>query len=329
MDLRRVDLNLLVVLDVLLSERNVTRAARRLNMSQPATSTALARLRKQFDDPLLVKSGRTLRPTPRAESLVEPLRNVLQTLERSILSEPEFDPAVDARVFTLMTGDYAEVVLLRMLMRRGLPTNVRFDLRPISAGVLEAFRRHEVDLAVLPEQLLESPEFERCCRTEVLNDRYVGAVWSGHPYVGTELNRDVLSRYPLLSYLQYDDDPGLTRSLLRAGIIARTGATTTNIAVLPYALANTTFVALLPERMAEHIAEVASLRILEPAFALPPLREYAVWHEERESDPAHEWLRAHLEDATGRRIPAGELAEPGTGGRSSGGSPDTCSAVPS
>ena len=307
-DLRRVDLNLLVVLDVLLSECNVTRAAERLNMSQPATSTALARLRKQFDDPLLAKNGRTLRLTPRAQALIGPLRSVLHTLERSILSEPTFDPTVDSRVFTLMTGDYAEVTLLRMLMRRGHPANVRFDLRPLTKASLAAFHRHETDLAVLPEHLLDAPEFERCRRTEVLTDRYVGAVWSGHPYIGTELNRDVLSHYPFLSYLQYDDDTALARALLRAGIVTRTGASTTSIAVLPFALEHTVFVTLLPERMAERIAGVASLRILEPAFELPPLSEYAVWHEESESDPAHVWLRAQIDASQRLRVPAGQPA---------------------
>ena len=308
MDLRRVDLNLLVVLDVLLSECNVTRAAERLNMSQPATSTALARLRKQFDDQLLVKNGRTLRLTPRAQALVGPLSRVLHTLERSILTEPTFDPTVDSRVFTLLTGDYAEVPLLRMLMRRGHLANVRFDLRPLSKASIAAFHRHEADLAVLPEQLLDAPEFERCHRSAVLTDRYVGAVWTGHPYTGTELNREVLSHYPFMSYLQYDDDTALGRSLLRAGIVARTGASTTNMAVLPYALEHTVFVTLMPERMAERMAPVASLRILEPAFDLPPICEYAVWHEESESDPAHIWLRGQIDPSLVERVP---VSQPG------------------
>ncbi|UYP18921.1 LysR family transcriptional regulator [Rhodococcus sp. Z13] len=298
MDLRRVDLNLLVVLDVLLSERNVTRAARRLNMSQPATSTALARLRKQLGDPLLVKSGRTLRPTARAQALVEPLRAALRTLEQSVLASPDFDPATDTRTFTLLTGDYAEVSLLRMLVRGGTPANIRYDLRPLSAAGLEAFHRFEVDLAVLPEHLLEAPQFATCRRRPVLSDRFVGAVWSGHPYPGTDLTREVLARYPLLSYVQYADETNPARALLRAGIVTRTGATTGNVAVLPYALQNTSLVTLLPERMARHIADVASLRILEPTFPLPPLRQFAVWHAERDTDPAHIWLRSRIDPIT-------------------------------
>ncbi len=235
MELRRVDLNLLVVLDVLLTECNVTKAARRLNMSQPATSTALARLRKQFDDPLLVKSGRTLRPTPRALALAEPLRRVLSTVERSILTVPDFDPATAERAFILLTGDYSEVTLLRNLLRRNRYRShgIRFDMQPLSVAGIEAFHRHEVDLAVVPEQLLATSEFEQCRRRVVLHDRYVGVVWSGHPYAGIELTPDVLAGYPLLSYLQYGGDKSLGRTLSRAGIATRTSATTTNIAVLP------------------------------------------------------------------------------------------------
>ncbi|WMM72663.1 LysR family transcriptional regulator [Rhodococcus pyridinivorans] len=304
MDLRRVDLNLLVVLEVLLSERNVTRAARRLNMSQPATSTALARLRKQFDDPLLVKSGRTLRPTVRAQAIVEPLREVLRTLERSVLAAPDFDPATDSRTFTIMTGDYAAITLLRLLVRGSTPAGIRFDLLPFNGAGLDAFRRFEIDLAVLPEHVLESPEFESCRRQVVLTDRLVGAVWSGHPYTGTKLTREVLGRYPLLSYAQYSDDTNLGRALLRAGAVAQVGATSGNLAVLPYALENTRMVTFLPERLARHLAEMAFLRILEPTFQLPPLREFAVWHAERDADPAHAWLRAQLDPIGRRRVAA-------------------------
>lgn len=296
MELRRVDLNLLVVLDVLLTECNVTKAARRLNMSQPATSTALARLRKQFDDPLLVKSGRTLRPTPRALALAEPLRRVLSTVERSILTVPDFDPATAERAFILLTGDYSEVTLLRNLLRRNRYRShgIRFDMQPLSVAGIEAFHRHEVDLAVVPEQLLATSEFEQCRRRVVLHDRYVGVVWSGHPYAGIELTPDVLAGYPLLSYLQYGGDKSLGRTLSRAGIATRTSATTTNIAVLPYVLEMTDLVTIIPERMARRIAGVAQLRILEPNFSLPAVREWAVWHDEFDDDPGHRWLRSEL-----------------------------------
>ncbi|MEE2032018.1 LysR family transcriptional regulator [Rhodococcus chondri] len=308
-ELRRVDLNLLVVLDVLLAECNVTNAARRLNMSQPATSTALARLRKQLDDPLLVKSGRGLRPTPRAQALVEPLRSVLTTVERSILTAPDFDPASDTRAFTLLAGDYAEIAMLRALMKRSWfnSAHVRFDMVPRSVHGLQAFHRHEIDLAVLPEQLLGASGFEQCRRRLVLADRFVGAVWSGHPYAGSALTPEVLARYPMLSYVPFDEDTGLGRVLARAGIVTRVRATSSNVALMPYALEKTHMVALIPKRMAERLTDSACLRVLEPTFELPPVREYAVWHEDKEADPAHAWLRGQL--ATGVTGPVDETPD--------------------
>ena len=297
-DLRRVDLNLLVVLDALFVECNVTRAAQRLHMSQPATSTALARLRRQLDDPILVKDGRSLRPTPRALAMIEPLRNVLATVERSILRSPDFDPVRDARVFTVLTSDYAEIELLRVLMRsdRYRATSVQFDLRPLTGRNLAAFHRHDADLAVLPDHLMEGPQFDQCGRTLVLTDRFVGAVWTGHPYQGTTLTPDVLVRYPMLSYAPHDGVSYLDRSLVRAGVYARVGATTANIAVMPYALEETHLVTLIPERMASRLAGGADIRILEPTFPLATVQHYAVWHEVYESDPSHAWLREQINE---------------------------------
>ncbi|WP_231610718.1 LysR family transcriptional regulator [Rhodococcus sp. CX] len=301
-DLRRVDLNLLVVLDALLAECNVTRAAQRLHMSQPATSTALARLRKQLEDPILVKDGRSLRPTPRALALVEPLRSVLATVERSILSPPDFDPARDSRVFTVLAGDYAEVALLRVLMKsdRYRTTAVQFDLRPVTGRSLAAFHRHDVDLAILPDHLLEQPQFDRCGRALVLTDRFVGAVWTAHPHRGTELTPEVLARYPLLSYAAHDGSSQIDRSLARVGVYARVGATTANVAVMPYALEETHLVTLIPARLASRLVGSADIRILEPTFPLAPVRQYAVWHEVHESDPAHTWLRGQIMEMSAR-----------------------------
>src|SRR4051812_29891062 len=116
MKLGQVDLNLLVVLDALLREQNVTRASERLHMTQPATSTALARLRKVLGDPLLVKQGRHMQLTPRAEALIDPVRSVLATIEQTIVRPPEFSPAHDSRVFSVMASDYIGVVLVRPLL---------------------------------------------------------------------------------------------------------------------------------------------------------------------------------------------------------------------
>src|SRR4051812_45004924 len=117
MNLRNVDLNLLVVLDALLAERNVSRAGRRLGLSQPAASSSLARLRKMFGDPLLVRQGREFTLTAEAERLVQPVREILNLVERTIEQRPEFDPSTDRRTFSISASDYATLVLLSPFVR--------------------------------------------------------------------------------------------------------------------------------------------------------------------------------------------------------------------
>src|SRR3954467_4262234 len=114
---QRIDLNLLIALDALLAERNVTRAAERMHMTQSAMSGVLARLREYFDDPLLVPVGRTLRLTPRAESLVQPVREILLKVDSTLGAHPEFDPANASRHFVVIASDYVSHVFLGEVLR--------------------------------------------------------------------------------------------------------------------------------------------------------------------------------------------------------------------
>src|SRR5919198_2534586 len=118
MNLKSADLNLLVALDALLTERNVTRAAERLSLGQPATSAALRRLRRLFDDQLLVRRGRVMELTPLARTLVTPVREILQGIDGLLSIRPEFDPECDERSFSVMASDYVALILLRPLLAR-------------------------------------------------------------------------------------------------------------------------------------------------------------------------------------------------------------------
>ena len=112
MRFNKLDLNLLVVLNALLTECNISRAAEKIYLSQSATSSALARLRDYFDDELLVSSGRQLVLTPRAKELVEPVREVLMRIDSTIATQPQFDPATETRTFTILVSDYTMAVLV-------------------------------------------------------------------------------------------------------------------------------------------------------------------------------------------------------------------------
>ncbi|MEV5831587.1 LysR family transcriptional regulator [Spirillospora sp. NPDC052242] len=296
MNLQQVDLNLLVILDALLQEQNVTRAAERLHMSQPATSTALSRLRKVLGDELLVKRGRHLQLTPRAESLIDPVRDVLATIEQHIVRPPTFDPAHDQRVFTINASDYVGVTLIRPLLGRlaGLAAGLRIDLAPVPERYLNALQRDEIDLVILPDRLVDAEPLEDCSREPVISDRFVGAVWRGHPAAEERLTLDVMSSFPYLLY-QPPGGVGLVeRDLDEAGIGRQVEATASSFVAMPFMLAGTRLVTLVPESLGKRVASAADIVLLEPDFRLEPLRQSVLWHARRDRDPGHAWLREQL-----------------------------------
>ncbi|OXM72292.1 MULTISPECIES: LysR family transcriptional regulator [Amycolatopsis] len=296
MNLGQVDLNLLVVLDALLREQNVTRAAERLHMSQPATSTALARLRKVLGDPLLVKHGRYLQLTPRAEALVDPVRDVLATIEQSIVKPPGFDPAHDRRTFGVIASDYVGMMLIRPLLGRigGLAPNLSLELAQISGHFLRLLERDEIDLAILPESLAEGERLGDCASVPVLADRFVGAVWRGHPLAGGSLPAAALAEHPYLAFAPPDGFSLIEEDLDKAGISRRVEATAISFVTMPFLLAGTGLVTIIPERLGRQVADAAGIVLLEPEFEIRAVRESAYWHSRRNSDPGHRWLREQL-----------------------------------
>ncbi|PAK26240.1 hypothetical protein CJD44_11605 [Streptomyces sp. alain-838] len=296
MKLGQVDLNLLVVLDALLREQNVTRAAERLHMTQPATSTALARLRKVLGDPLLVKHGRHMQLTPRAEMLVEPVRNVLATIEQTIVRPPGFDPSHDSRNFAMAASDYIGVVLIRPLLAAvaSLAPHLRLDLGPISERYIAALQRDEMDLAVLPDRLVGDIDLPECSRMPVIEDRFVGAVWKGHPRAGERLTGALLAAHPYLAYQPIGGHSLVEQDLDAAAVPRRIEATASTFAAMPFMLAETELLTIIPERLGRRVADAADIVLLETDVALQPLRQSAFWHSRRDADPGHRWLREQL-----------------------------------
>jgi DNA-binding transcriptional LysR family regulator len=299
MDLGSVDLNLLVVLDALLRERNVTRAAERLHLSQPAVSTALARLRRTLDDPLLVRHGRNLALTPRAEALIDPVRETLATIEQSILRPPAFDPSTDDRAFSVLGSDYVATVLIRpLLVRFGTrAAGLRIDMRPVSSDFLADLRRDDVDIVVVPDQLVKEDDLPECSRSPVIKDRFVGAVWRGHPLAAERrLTADHLAAWPYMAYRtpngvgtsQVEDD------LDALEITRHVEAGANSFSCMPFMLADTMLITLIPERFAVRVAEAAEIALLDTEFPLRPLNQSAFWHSRRDRDPGHVWLREEL-----------------------------------
>jgi DNA-binding transcriptional LysR family regulator len=294
--LRNVDLNLLVALDALLAERSVTAAAEAVSVGQPAMSATLGRLRKLFGDPLLVKVGNELQPTPLAEALRRPVREVLDQVQAVLSVRGTFDPATASRTFTVVASDYVGLLLLRPLLRRlvGAAPSVRLSVRPVTTEFTAELRRGQVDLAVVPQDLV--PESADLLSEELFTDRYVCAVDRANPDVGDRLSVDELSRYPHLAS-GGGPLPALgQRELEPLGVPHRAELSTQTSLLAPFFLAGTDLVTVVLERLGRELAEAAGIRLVEPPIPLPTIAETMYWHPRRAEDPGSRWLRGQLRE---------------------------------
>jgi len=294
MNITSVNLNLLVALVALLEERSVTRAARRAGVTQPAMSNSLAQLRVLLNDPLFVRRAHGLEPTPRALELSEPLQQGLRLLGH-VLEPPSFDPATAERRFVIETSDYVEFVLMPPLLRalaKQAP-HVRVEVRPWGLHeVPPSLARSESDLMIGFYDNLPPRHQARI----VFEDEYVCIVRSQHPRIKKRLT---LERYLELEHVlvsQRSDAPGsVDRALEKQGKRRRVAARVSHFLMVPMLIARTDFIAAINRRVAEAFAKPLGLRILEPPLTLPRGRTGQVWHDQLNSDPAHQWFRALVE----------------------------------
>jgi DNA-binding transcriptional LysR family regulator len=307
-NIRNIDLNLLVVLDVLLDERSVSRAAERLNLSQPAVSGALKRLRETFEDPLFVRTRQGIRPTPNALELIGPVKTVLKDID-SILSVVGFDPDDAETVFTVAATDYAQMTFLAPLMRevhRAAP-NIRFSIVSTDIPRMPGqFDRQEIDFAVtVPE--MAPPNIHAM---ELFEDRYVCAVSASHPTATPEMSLDA---FCALDHVLVTPSSGgfygpTDDALAKQGRQRRVSVSVPNFLSLPGILANSEFITVAPERILRPFAD--SLTIFPAPLPLPSFKVIAAWHELSVRSPAHSWLRDRMADLATHMdsLPIGDVA---------------------
>jgi LysR family nod box-dependent transcriptional activator len=292
--LHQLDLNLLLPLDALLTERNVTRAAERLNLGQPGMSAALGRLRKVFDDPLLVRNGRGLELSPLGQALVDPVRDAMSALERMLTTRPHFDPASDARTFRVVASDYVTLVLLRPLLAhlyRDAPL-VKVSVSPITTSYVTELERAAIDLLIMPKEVSAVVEDSFGHRT-LYTDRYLCAVCRENREVGDSITREMLSELPYLTYNQ-NSLPAYVDVQLDGMHISRNVALTTQSFVMaPLLVPGTPMLAYVHERLTTR-PEFEVLRVFESPVPLLPITETMYWHPVFERDPGHRWLRERL-----------------------------------
>lgn len=293
MDIRNVDLNLLVALDALLAERSVSRAAQRLHLSQPAASALLARLRELFGDPLLVRSARGMLPTPRALELLAPVSQVLSEINTIIQPHTAFDPATAVQTFTLSASDYSEYALLPALvdyLERKAP-GVRLELRQLDLQTVEKqMESGEVDLCITALRNAPAGVHARPLYTE----RIVCVVRRNHPEVGARLS---LEQFCNLEHILVTVRGGGFATQTDEALAAvrrkrHVRLSVPHFLMVPEMVARSDMISTLPERLARGYAR--KLRILEPPLKIEGFTVASIWHERNHRDPAQAWLRELL-----------------------------------
>ena len=290
MRLAGIDLNLLVVLDAVLSEPTVTLAAKRLGMSQSATSHALARLRDLLGDPILVRTRGGMAPTPRALALAAPVRALLEEAERAI-RPPVFDPATHRGSFTVGLDDATQAGMLPAVVGRLRELSPGIDLRASTeppASLPELLERGQLDLAVTA-----IPEAPRGLRTEpLLRARYVGIARRGHPGIG---KRMTLPRFVALGHVAVETrgsvDLALDAWLAECGLARRVVVATSSPLAVPAIVAGSDLVASVPERLLPLVERQLRLARFALPVPLEPVTISLLWHERTEHDPARRFLR--------------------------------------
>lgn len=288
-----MDLNLLKALDVLLEERNVTRAARRSGLTQPAMSRALGRLRDALGDPLLVRSGRGLAVTARAEALRPRLHEALSQLDAVVAEGPGFDPATARRTFHLETADYGMAVVVPALLSALAEEAPGIDVvvHPQSGDFEGALASGAVDVVVLPKRG-GAPDL---VWSKLVEDDYVCLVREGHPEAARPLT---VARFCALRHVLVSPALAATGAVDQA--LAKLGRRRTialrvpSFLVAPRVVAETDLVAVVPRRLAPPSDGDAGVRALPLPIAVPPLLVSMAWHERSRSDAGHAWLRRRL-----------------------------------
>ncbi|HLJ18642.1 MAG TPA: LysR family transcriptional regulator [Stellaceae bacterium] len=293
MDGKKIDLNLLVALDALLAERNVTRAARRLGLSQPALSAQLARLRDLLGDPLLLPMQRGMTPTARAIELAAPVRRALDQVREVLAQGRGFDPATADLSVAIACSDYVQVAVIAPLVLdlRASAPNLRIAIRQLDGGLLgQQMEAGLVDLALMTPSTAPP-----ALRTRTLfRERYVTIARRRHPRVKGKLTLDdfVALDHVVVSPRGAGFRGPVDAALGKLGRERRIAVSAASFLFVPELVARSDLIATVPERLVRGRAE--RLQALEPPLAVEGFAIGLVWHERTHRHPAHQWLRERL-----------------------------------
>lgn len=296
MRLKGLDLNLLIALDVLLEEQNVSRSAERLHLSQPAASAALGRLRDYFKDELLVLHGKRMMLTPYARTLAPEVKRVLAQVDGLISMSNNFDPALSDRTFTLLASDFITAVVITPVLPvlQRIAPNIKLDIRLPGERALVDFERGEIDLMLYPESVM-LPNHP----AELLfEENYVVVGWNQNPIFDQPMTEQVFldSAHVAVTVGSSRELAYAERQMATQGIERQIDIYAPSFSLVPWLLLGTNRLAVIQQRFAHMVVPVMPLCSAPLPVAIPPMREMVQYHGSRKADKGIAWLRGLLRE---------------------------------
>lgn len=287
----KYDLNLLPVLLVMMEERNVTRAAERLGITQPALSNALNRLRETLNDPLFIRERYGMRPTPKAEQLAQVVGAALSSIDKVILGQQDFDPLNATRLFTLAPNSYVEFIMMPAIVARlrSCAPGIRLRLTPFGNDVTETgVISGNTDMVL--GRIVEPPD--NLVVQHLMNEGLACVIRADHPLVGENLSAEQYEQLKHVNVLPPGRmRAGLYQALEQRGLRRQVAVSVTHFLAVPEMIAVTDYCATLPRLICQHLSRDERLRIVPAPVDLGTFPVEMGWHARYRDDPAHRWFR--------------------------------------
>lgn len=296
LDPRNIDLNLLVVFNEIFQEQQISSVARRLNLSQPAVSNALSRLRRSFDDQLFVRTKDGMQPTPFAEQLAEPIRMALNGLTEAMNVREKFDPVLSTRHFNLALTDVAELYFMPRLIQHctALAPQVRISTaRTVQIDLMSDMGAGRTDIAIGAFKEVSDALFQR----RLFRQPCVVLMRQSHPLASGPLT---LKKYLSAQHLKVDSGESpydrINHDLEKAGVMERVKFSVPHFTAVPYIIANSDLLVTVPQKLAQSAAQPFGLSLQPAPLRLPELQTNIFWHRRYNQDQGNLWLRNLISD---------------------------------
>lgn len=295
MNIHQFDLNLLVIFDMIYAELHLTKAGQKLNMSQPAMSQALKRLRDAFQDPLFSRDGKVLAPTARAHQIAPQVNQIVAMSQKTFMDKGCFDPLESTRTFRLAMNDYTEMVIMPRLFERlhEQAPHIKIESLHLSLdNYQKEMERGEVDIILTSSLCFGANIYQQ----SLFKDREVVIVRKGSPILEKELTLERFVRFEHAQFLWMEGIHEIDMELKKRSLERQLVLEVQHEMVLPLVLKNNDLMVNMPLRMAKVFKEFLPLEVLEIPLELKDYEFRQHWHERNHHDPAHQWLRSQIYD---------------------------------